>query len=85
MSSALPANRSQAWFRPGRYVAVTHMPVSHIRGIEALAHTRGGVQVAKGTIHGTPDELRALAAQLVQAARLASLPRRAQPPVSRAA
>ncbi|MBO3744879.1 hypothetical protein J5X84_02285 [Streptosporangiaceae bacterium NEAU-GS5] len=64
MSVQQPAPvRSQSWF-PGLYV-----PVSHIRGIEFFAdQRRGGVRVAKTTIHGTAAELRALAAQILRAA-----------------
>jgi hypothetical protein len=56
--------RSQAWF-PGTYV-----PLRHYQGAEVLpeGQRRGGVQVAKTTIHGTAAELRFLAVQLLAAA-----------------
>lgn len=60
--------RSQAWFRPGRYVPVVRMPVSNICGVEVLAESRRGVQVGRTTIHGTAGELRELAAQILRAA-----------------
>jgi hypothetical protein len=70
MTSPLPANRSQAWF-PGRYV-----PVRHIAGIEIMPRQRRtGVHVAKTTIHGTADELRSLAIQLLRAAEMVDGPR----------
>jgi hypothetical protein len=65
MISTTQRNRSQAWF-PGRYV-----PVRHVQGVEVLPcapQRRGGVQVAKTTIHGTAAELRALAVQMLAAA-----------------
>ncbi|KWX02747.1 hypothetical protein C3Y87_03910 [Carbonactinospora thermoautotrophica] len=68
MNSAVRSNRSQAWFRPGRYVPVVYMPVSNIRGVEVLSQSRGGVQISKTTIHGTAAELRALAVQILRAA-----------------
>jgi hypothetical protein len=55
--------RSQAWFRPGRYV-----PVSYVHGLEVLAHPRGGVRLGEGTLHGTAEELRDLAEQMLRAA-----------------
>ena len=61
-------NRSQAWFRPGRYVPVIHMPVTNIGGVEVLRESRRGVQVGRTTIHGTAGELRELAAQILRAA-----------------
>jgi hypothetical protein len=60
--------RSQAWFFPGRYV-----PIRHFHGVEVLSQVptrRGGVQVAKTTIHGTAEELRSLAVQLLAAAEV---------------
>lgn len=58
-------NRSQVWFRPGRWV-----PVSYVRGAEVLSYPRrGGVHLGNGTIHGTAAELRALAIQLLAAAK----------------
>jgi hypothetical protein len=57
------AKRSQAWFRPGRYV-----PVSYVHGLEVLAEARGGVRLGDGTLHGTAAELRGLAAQMLRAA-----------------
>ena len=69
MSSSTP-RRSQAWFRPGRYV-----PVSYMHGIEVLSHPRGGVRLGDGTIHGTAAELRALAVQLLCAANAVDPPR----------
>ncbi len=62
MTSSSP-KRSQAWFRPGRYV-----PVSYVHGLEVLAHPRGGVRLGEGTLHGTAEELRGLAAQMLRAA-----------------
>jgi hypothetical protein len=53
--------RSQAWFRPGRYV-----PVSYVHGLEVLADSRGGVRLGDGTLHGTAVELRALAVQMLR-------------------
>ncbi len=55
--------RSQAWFRPGRYV-----PVSYVHGLEVLADPRGGVRLGEGTLHGTAAELRGLAVQMLRAA-----------------
>ena len=71
MASSTP-KRSQAWFRPGRYV-----PVSYMHGIEVLSHPRGGVRLGDGTIHGTAAELRALAVQLLRAANAVDPPRAA--------
>lgn len=71
---AVRGNRSQAWFRPGRYVPVIHMPVRNIGGIEVLADSRRGVQVGRTTIHGTAGELRELAAQLLRASAATELP-----------
>jgi hypothetical protein len=62
VTSSTP-KRSQAWFRPGRYV-----PVSYVHGLEVLAHPRGGVRLGDGTLHGTADELRGLAEQILRAA-----------------
>ena len=62
MAAGTP-RRSQAWFRPGRYV-----PVSYVHGLEVLADSRGGVRLGEGTLHGTAAELRGLAAQLLRAA-----------------
>ncbi|GII05476.1 hypothetical protein [Planobispora takensis] len=63
MKTSTPAPRSQAWF-PGVYV-----PVRHIHGIEfASEQRRGGVRIFRTTIHGTADELRALATQMLRAA-----------------
>ena len=62
MTSSTP-KRSQVWFRPGRYV-----PVSYVHGLEVLDHPRGGVRLGDGTLHGTADELRGLAAQMLRAA-----------------
>jgi hypothetical protein len=61
--------RSQAWFRPGRY-----LPVSYVHGVEVLAHPRGGVRLSEGTLHGTAAELRALAVQLLRAANAVDRP-----------
>jgi hypothetical protein len=66
-ASTAAGNRSQAWFRPGRYVPVVRMPVSNIGGIEVFAESRGGVHVGRTTIHGTAGELRELAAQILRA------------------
>ncbi|MEV4161446.1 hypothetical protein [Nonomuraea dietziae] len=72
MRSATADNRSQAWF-PGVYV-----PVRHIRGIEFFPEQRrGGVRVAKTTIHGTAPELRALAAAILRAADRLDAPKAA--------
>jgi hypothetical protein len=65
--SAASGNRSQAWFRPGRYVPVRRMPVPNIRGVEVLPEPRRGVHVGRTTIHGTAGELRELAAQILRA------------------
>ena len=62
MASSAP-RRSQAWFRPGRYV-----PVSYVHGLEVLADSRGGVRLGEGTLHGTATELRGLAVQMLRAA-----------------
>ena len=62
MASSAP-RRSQAWFRPGRYV-----PVSYVHGLEVLADSRGGVRLGEGTLHGTAAELRGLAVQMLRAA-----------------
>lgn len=59
-TSSLPRRRSQAWSRPGRY-----FPVRHIQGVEVLDQPRGGVSVNGNTIHGTADELRDFASQLL--------------------
>lgn len=59
-------NRSQSWTRPGFFVAVRWF-----NGIEVMTGRRRGVQVAKHTIHGTAEELRDLAGQLLRAAQLA--------------
>lgn len=64
MTSSTP-KRSQAWFRPGRYV-----PVSYVHGLEVLAHPRGGVRLGDGTLHGTAAELRDLANQMLRAAEV---------------
>jgi hypothetical protein len=61
--SSSSVKRSQSWFRPGVWV-----PVSNVRGLEVLSGSRGGVQVGRTVIHGTPAELRGLAAQLLRAA-----------------
>ena len=61
--------RAQAWF-PGRYV-----PVSHIHGVEILDRPRTGVRVDRTTIHGTADELRVLAVQMLKAANAMDRPR----------
>ncbi len=63
------ARRSQAWFRPGRYV-----PVSYVHGLEVLEHPRGGVRLGDGTLHGTAAELRGLAVQLLRAAAAVDSP-----------
>ncbi len=81
MNASVRPNRSQAWFRPGRYVPFIYMPVSNIRGAEVLAESRGGVQISKTTIHGTAAELRALAVQLLRAAE-AIEPARARRPAA---
>jgi hypothetical protein len=70
-------NRSQVWFRPGRYVPVRRMPVSNVLGIEVLAESRGGVQVGRTTIHGTAGELRELAAQILRAVSVVEAAERA--------
>ncbi|MFI6325091.1 hypothetical protein ACIBG8_46775 [Nonomuraea sp. NPDC050556] len=55
-------NRSQHWF-PGLYV-----PVRHIRGIEIFPSSRRiEVGVLKTTLHGTVDQLYALAADILDA------------------
>jgi hypothetical protein len=59
------ARRSQAWFRPGRYV-----PVSYVHGLEVLSGSRGGVRLGEGTLHGTATELRGLAEQMLRAAEV---------------
>jgi hypothetical protein len=64
VSSTLSPRRSQAWF-PGKYV-----PVSRISGIEVFSRRRGRVQVSDTTIHGSPAQLRALAAHMLRAADL---------------
>jgi hypothetical protein len=61
--TSLTARRSQAWFRPGRYV-----PVSYVHGLEVLDGPRGGVRLGEGTLHGTAAELRGLAEQMLRAA-----------------
>jgi hypothetical protein len=68
MTSARP-RRSQAWFRPGRYV-----PVSYVHGLEVLSDPRGGVRLGDGTLHGTAAELRGLAVQLLRAANAVDRP-----------
>jgi hypothetical protein len=66
MTQTTAPTRSQAWF-PGRYIAVRY-----ITGLEVLREQprrlHGGVAVSKTVIHGTARELRALAAQLLDAA-----------------
>lgn len=75
-SSGAP-RRSQAWSKPGRY-----FPVRHIRGAEIFAEPRGGVGVNGHTIHGTADELRDFASQLLLAAyRMGAEPKRRPRPV----
>jgi len=44
------------------------VPVSYVHGLEVLAHPRGGVRLGEGTLHGTAEELRGLAAQMLRAA-----------------
>ena len=67
--------RSQAWNRPGRY-----FPVRHIQGVEIFDQPRGGVSVNGNTIHGTADELRDFASQLLlRAYEMDSQPVKRQP------
>jgi hypothetical protein len=55
-----PRRRSQAWNRPGQY-----FPVRHIQGLEIFEQPRGGVGVNGTTIHGTAEEIRDFASQLL--------------------
>jgi hypothetical protein len=75
--SPTTAKRSQSWFLPGVFV-----PIRHFHGVEVLPaapQRRGGVQVAKTTIHGTAAELRSLAVQLLAAAESVDPTPRAKP------
>jgi hypothetical protein len=69
--TSLKPRRSQAWFRPGRYV-----PVSYVHGLEVLSDSRGGVRLRDGTLHGTAAELRVLARQMLRAAAVLEGPSR---------
>lgn len=62
------AGRSASWFQKGcKYFAL-----GQLTGIEVLpAQRRCTVQVSGTTLHGTPSELRLLAARLHMAATLA--------------
>ena len=82
ISTVLPRRRSQAWSKPGRY-----FPVRHIQGAEIFDQPRGGVGVNGNTIHGTADELRDFASQLLlKAYEMGAQPvRRPQPVIQSAA
>jgi hypothetical protein len=70
-----PRRRSQAWSRPGQY-----FPVRHIQGLEIFEQPRGGVGVNGTTIHGTAEEIRDFASQLLLVAyRMGAQPVKRQP------
>jgi hypothetical protein len=80
-SIATARRRSQAWNRPGRY-----FPVRHIQGIEVLDQPRRGVGVNGTTIHGSAEELRDFASQLlVVAYQMGAKPVRRSRPVGQSA
>jgi hypothetical protein len=61
--SSTSVKRSQAWFPGHRYV-----PVRLVTGVEVFPRRRGRVRIGTTTIHGSVEQLRALAVEIARAA-----------------